>query len=782
MISNRSRCWGVASPAQFGARVNQAGPGDQSRWYNQNHDVVIHSIFFLVNAITPNVMIFANYNPFSQGITVLQTFNHTGTLAFSVTTDNGSSSGGFWTNVLNGQTNRWWHAVAMSGSAVGNFRFFLGKTGRDRNGTIVGGTHKWPYGGANGGFTQSLSIGSTNGYLASFTFPFNGTTGTAWRVGMGTRTDGDMDLNGCVSHYQCCRFDTALNTYQKRLDWVGDAAFRFTDATEFPFMVHHLPMNELSVSTPADIIDLGNTSLAPDANFVTYDGGAGFAGHPWNDHVESDLEFSQEVTNEVVGGNEWNRSAASELRFDQPAPTEDADFEEFPISSLEFGQVVSFTMDYGRSAQNGLEIGFVVSGSKRMDRTITADLEFEQTVTPAYLYAETVTSELRFDDTGEEGTDLPEPTMNTVEFSGSVDHFIEIHKITFNLLRFDDTALKSIEIPTKEVTHELRFSGTGTERCIFPEDVSSDLEFEQVIVGSKDLEGETASSGLEFDHEEVHNITTANKITFSLQRYNHETVVEHEINRSVESDLEFSHEAQVEMILASELVFSQTLDPPEQLPEHTLELAQSVTPALLVDTKSLSSSLEFEQVVSHSIEVVKEIEQTLELVGAIIEGTPKEVSAVSSLRFVHFPDPGGIILVAENSMRFSGKAAADADYLNMRDSIARDLATFADTEVIHIIQETTNGVNAAGVQEPSDRQLYPVHHALRRQVSQRDIAVFQGRVRITDTRFEVMRADLPEGVVPKIEDRLLTEGDEEWDIVAVDDSTVRTRFRIFARK
>lgn len=74
---------------------------------------------------------------------------------------------------------------------------------------------------------------------------------------------------------------------------------------------------------------------------------------------------------------------------------------------------------------------------------------------------------------------------------------------------------------------------------------------------------------------------------------------------------------------------------------------------------------------------------------------------------------------------------------------------------------------------------WPLQHVLKREVGWRAAMMAAGRLLVGDAVFEVLRMELP--LVPRPGDQLLRSG-EVWNVVAFDDATLETRWRIYARR
>lgn len=90
----------------------------------------------------------------------------------------------------------------------------------------------------------------------------------------------------------------------------------------------------------------------------------------------------------------------------------------------------------------------------------------------------------------------------------------------------------------------------------------------------------------------------------------------------------------------------------------------------------------------------------------------------------------------------------------------------------------TGEVDATGRLSHTVNQVYRCNNVLRREVSERDLQLKEGMVRISDTKFEVPKEDLP--VEPNFGDKLLY-GGVEYEVVAWEESTLSTRWRLWVR-
>lgn len=73
---------------------------------------------------------------------------------------------------------------------------------------------------------------------------------------------------------------------------------------------------------------------------------------------------------------------------------------------------------------------------------------------------------------------------------------------------------------------------------------------------------------------------------------------------------------------------------------------------------------------------------------------------------------------------------------------------------------------------------YVCPHALKRQVTRRELWASNGRLREGDAAFEFPRLELP--VQPREGDAIFLAG-ERWNVIAADEATLRSRWRVFGR-
>ena len=109
--------------------------------------------------------------------------------------------------------------------------------------------------------------------------------------------------------------------------------------------------------------------------------------------------------------------------------------------------------------------------------------------------------------------------------------------------------------------------------------------------------------------------------------------------------------------------------------------------------------------------------------------------------------------------------------------LAGDCLTFDGVAAIQYVQAGAKTVTKGIVTETSP-VAYTVPHALRRQVSIRQVAMSGGKLRMSDAIFEIPQLEL--SITPREGDRIHV-GGARWDVIACDSSTLNTRWRVYAR-
>lgn len=109
--------------------------------------------------------------------------------------------------------------------------------------------------------------------------------------------------------------------------------------------------------------------------------------------------------------------------------------------------------------------------------------------------------------------------------------------------------------------------------------------------------------------------------------------------------------------------------------------------------------------------------------------------------------------------------------------LAGDCLTFDGVRAIQYVQAGSKTVVKGTVVEASPIA-YTIPHALRRQVSIRQVGMSGGRLRMSDAIFEIPQLEL--SITPREGDRIHI-GAERWDVIAVDNATLGTRWRVYSR-
>lgn len=113
-------------------------------------------------------------------------------------------------------------------------------------------------------------------------------------------------------------------------------------------------------------------------------------------------------------------------------------------------------------------------------------------------------------------------------------------------------------------------------------------------------------------------------------------------------------------------------------------------------------------------------------------------------------------------------------------SLASDLLTVDGLKpATYRTKGTERPIFRSGTVVAGDVASWPLQHVLKRQVGWRTAMASGGRILVGDALFEVLRMELP--LVPRSGDQLLRAG-ETWTVVAFDDATLETRWRIYGRR
>ena len=108
--------------------------------------------------------------------------------------------------------------------------------------------------------------------------------------------------------------------------------------------------------------------------------------------------------------------------------------------------------------------------------------------------------------------------------------------------------------------------------------------------------------------------------------------------------------------------------------------------------------------------------------------------------------------------------------------MAGDCLLFDGVEpAVYRVQGTK--AQSKGTMTETGMSAYLVPHALKRQVTRRELWASNGRLLEGDVAFEIPRLELP--VQPRPGDLIYLDG--RWSVLAADEATLRTRWRVFAR-
>ena len=109
--------------------------------------------------------------------------------------------------------------------------------------------------------------------------------------------------------------------------------------------------------------------------------------------------------------------------------------------------------------------------------------------------------------------------------------------------------------------------------------------------------------------------------------------------------------------------------------------------------------------------------------------------------------------------------------------LAGDCLLFDGVRVVtYRVQGTKSAVKGSLVE--TGASYYAIPHALRREVSRREILASGGKFRTGDVLFEIPAIELP--IQPREGDAIFDFGDR-WSVLQADQSTLNTRWRVYAR-
>lgn len=130
---------------------------------------------------------------------------------------------------------------------------------------------------------------------------------------------------------------------------------------------------------------------------------------------------------------------------------------------------------------------------------------------------------------------------------------------------------------------------------------------------------------------------------------------------------------------------------------------------------------------------------------------------------------------AANGMAMANAAVKKGSMAGV--GIAGDSLLFDGADIItYRIQGTKVTTNGKLIE--TGAASYAIPRALRREVSRRELFASGGRFRVGDTVFEIAKLEL--ATRPREGDHITSRG-ERWSVLACDESTLSTRWRVFAR-